>query len=407
MTLENAICHHGLTILSLVYRNSNRIFARLMLKLIPFLVAFVPALCFGGDSKDILLGQVISVSSPLVGEISSELKSGYEAYFAELNEQGGIHGRKVRLVQKEDGYVATKTLALTRELIDADKVVALVGYLGTPGLEALVRERVLVERDIALVGPSTGVAKLLAERNVFPVRASYESELAEIVAHAKAMQRKSIAFVAWKAGAGEMLAEAFPAVANAGGLKLVYHAVFAPSDDSVKLKHTLADTIAPLRSAKPDAVVLVAGGSALYEAIRQLRAQFGNALPIYTISSVNWKDLLKTLGLADAQGIVISQAVPYPYSPRLAIAKAYLHQMQRTGRDANYYSFEGYLGAAIMAEALRKASPDITRNNIVASLNSLGRHDFGGFEVLYTPERKEGFGKPEATLITSRGTLLR
>ena len=139
-----------------------------MLKLIPFLVAFVPALCFGGDSKDILLGQVISVSSPLVGEISSELKSGYEAYFAELNEQGGIHGRKVRLVQKEDGYVATKTLALTRELIDADKVVALVGYLGTPGLEALVRERVLVERDIALVGPSTGVAKLLAERNVFP-----------------------------------------------------------------------------------------------------------------------------------------------------------------------------------------------------------------------------------------------
>ena len=378
-----------------------------MSKLTALLMLLLPVSCFGGESNDIVLGQVISVSSPLVGEISSELKSGVEAYFAELNARGGIDGRKVRLVQKEDGYVASKTLSLTREMIESDKVLALVGYLGTPGMEALVRENVLVENHIALVGPASGVARLLGEKNVFPVRASYEAELAEIVAHAKAMQRKSIAFVAWNAGAGQILAKAFPAVVADGGLKLAYQAMFDPSADAAKLQQALDKVIGPLRGMQSDAIVLVAGGTALYEGIRQLRSQLGRAYPIYTISAVNWKDLVGNLGVAQAQGVVISQAVPYPYSPRLPIVKEYLDQMRRVGRDANYYSLEGYLGAAVAAEALRRASPNITRSSITAALNTLGRHQFGGFEVTYTPERRQGFGKPETTMVTSRGTLLR
>lgn len=380
-----------------------------MLKLIAFLVALMPRLCLGDDGTDILLGQVISVSSPLVGDISGELKSGYEAYFAALNEHGGIDGRKVRLVQKDDGYLASKTLALTRELIESDKVVALVGYLGTPGVEALVRENVLVDNHIALVGPSTGVARLLNEKNVFPIRASYESELVEIVSHARTMQQKTIAFIAWNAGAGLILAKAFPSVVADGGLKLAYQATtFDPSPgDPVKLKRALNDAIEPLRSTRPDAVVLVAGGNALYEGVRQLRSALGSALPVYTISSVNWKDLVSNLGEGVAQGVVISQAVPYPYSPRLPIVKDYLAQMRRMRREATYYSFEGYLGAVVVAEALRKASPNITRSTVVAKLNGFGRYQFNGFEVVYTPERRQGFEKPEITLITGRGTLVR
>lgn len=378
-----------------------------MAKLLLLLTMFLPMLCLGAGNADIPVGQVISVTSPLVGEISSELKSGYEAYFAELNEQGGIYGRKVRLVQKEDGYVAARTLALTRELIEQDNVVALAGYLGTPGLETLVRANMLTDHRIALVGPSTGVARLLGEKNVFPVRASYESELAEIVAHAKAMQHRSIAFLAWNAGAGQILAKAFPAIASAGGMELAHQAMFDPSPDAKALERSLDAAIAPLRTAHADALVLVAGGNAMYEAIRQIRAKLGAGMQIYTISSVNWRDLVKNLGVKQAQGIVISQAVPYPYSPRLPIVKAYLDRMGKLGRDANYYSLEGYLGAAVVAEALRKASPNITRETVTASLNSLGRYQLGGFEVLYHTERRQGFGKPETTLITSRGTLLR
>ena len=184
-----------------------------MAKLLTLILLVLPVFCEGAGKPDILLGQVVSVSSPLVGEISRELKSGYEAYFEQLNQHGGIDGRKVRLVQKDDGYKADNTLALTRELIEKDKVVALVGYLGTPGPSLVVRNNVLVDNDIAMVGPSSGVASLLAEKNIFPVRATYESELAEIVAHAKAMQHKRIALLVWSAGAGPLLADTVDLVA--------------------------------------------------------------------------------------------------------------------------------------------------------------------------------------------------
>lgn len=378
-----------------------------MMKLIVLLLGVLPVLCIGGDKSDILLGQVVSVSSPLVGEISNELKLGYEAYFAQLNAQGGINGRKIRLIQKDDGYKASNTLSLTRELIDADNVVALVGYLGTPGPALVVKENLLVEKNIALIGPSTGVAKLLAERNVFPVRATYEAELAEIIAHAKAMQHKRIALVSWNAGAGPILATAFPQIVKDGGLDLVHQKAFDTSPDPQVMMRNLEVTIGSLRDVRPDAVVLIAGGAALYEAVRQLRAILPSTLPVYTISSVNWQDLIKNLGTKQVQGIVISQAVPYPYSPKLPIVKTYLEDMRRIGRTANYYSLEGYLGAAVTAEALKRASPNVSRAGVMAALAEFGRRDLGGFEVNYARDKRHGFGKPETTLITSQGTLLR
>lgn len=378
-----------------------------MSKLFALLLSVFAPLCFAGEKPDILLGQVISVSSPLVGEISNELKSGYEAYFAQVNEQGGIHGRKIRLIQKDDGYVANKTLALTRELIEADNVIALVGYLGTPGPSMVVKENLLTRNDIALIGPSTGVSSLLAEKNVFPVRASYEAELAEIVAHAKAMQHRRIALIAWSAGAGPLLADSFPQIVRDGGLVLAYRKLFQPSPKDAETSQALHDAVLPLREIQPDAIVLIAGGTALYEAIRELRARLPATLPLYTISSVNWQDLIKNLGIKQSQGIVISQAVPYPYSPQLPIVKSYLEQMRRQGRPANYYSLEGYLGAAVTVEALRRVGPEPTRRGVVEALHRLGRQQFGGFEVNYSVARRQGFGKPEATLITSQGTLLR
>jgi len=269
----------------------NKLFALLLLLVLE-------PLCHAGEKADILLGQVVSVSSPLVGDISNELKSGYEAYFAQVNAQGGIDGRKIRLIQKDDGYVANRTLSLTRELIEADNVIALVGYLGTPGPSLVVKEQLLTRNDIALIGPSTGISSLLAEKNVFPIRASYEAELAEIVAHAKAMQHRRIALVAWSAGSGPLLAEAFPQIVRDAGLELVHRKQFAPSSNPADMARSVDDAIVPLHVQRPDAIVLIAGGAALSEAIRQLRTRLPATLPIYTISSVNWQDLIKDVRIS-------------------------------------------------------------------------------------------------------------
>lgn len=378
-----------------------------MSKLFAFLFALLPAAGIAASKSEIVLGQVVSVTSPLVGQISSELKLGYEAYFARINAQGGIDGRKIRLIQKEDGYQAERTLALTRELIANDGVIALVGYLGTPGPSLVIKENLLVSNGIALIGPSTGISKVLANPNVFPVRATYEAELGEIASHARTMQLKRMALLSWNAGSGPILAGAFSEIAKNVGLELTYDRGFDVPADKEALERHLDSVIQPLQKLRPEAVLLIAGGAPLYEAIRKLRAALPDSIRLYAISVVNWEDLVLNVGTRQAQGIMISQSVPYPYSPQLPIVKEYMADMRKAGASPNYYSLEGYLGAVVAVEALRRSAPDLTRANVARVLNNLGKLEIGGFQVNYTPTRRHGFSKPDMTMITSRGTLLR
>lgn len=380
-----------------------------MSRLSIFLAAFFSMSAAQAAQQDIVLGQIASTSNPSIAEISVELQRGYQIYFDKINAGGGLDGRKIRLIQKDDGYDAKRALALTRELIDKDGALALVGYLGTPGPALITKEGLLTDNGIALIAPSSGTAKVLSQENVFPARATYEAELAAIAKHAKAMQRKKIAMLSWNAGAGPVLATAWPPLIRESGLDLVENKAFDISADVAVLQRNLDDAILPIEKARPDVVFLIASGSALYVAIKTMRSKLPPGTPIYTLSTVNWKDLIRQVGLKSAQGVIISQCVPYPFSPVIPIVKEYLDDIKAAGKGdvPSYSGLEGYLGAAVTVEALRRAGPNITRHSILAALLKMGRTEIGGFLVNYSPARRQGFARPDITLITSQGTLLR
>jgi branched-chain amino acid transport system substrate-binding protein len=78
---------------------------------------------------------------PLTGVAApgySEIPTGAQAYFDYVNAAGGVHGRKIEFLVKDDGYDPTKTSTLTDELVLKDKVFATVGSLGTPTHNAVV-----------------------------------------------------------------------------------------------------------------------------------------------------------------------------------------------------------------------------------------------------------------------------
>jgi branched-chain amino acid transport system substrate-binding protein len=78
---------------------------------------------------------------PLTGVAApgySEIPTGAQAYFDFVNAAGGVHGRKIEFLVKDDGYDPTKTSTLTDELVLKDKVFATVGSLGTPTHNAVV-----------------------------------------------------------------------------------------------------------------------------------------------------------------------------------------------------------------------------------------------------------------------------
>src|SRR5690606_5002797 len=80
---------------------------------------------------------LLDLSGPLAG-FGKQLRMGMTLRVEELNEQGGVHGRKMRLIVEDDGYDPRKAVLGAQKLVNQDKIFAMVGHLGTaPNMAAM------------------------------------------------------------------------------------------------------------------------------------------------------------------------------------------------------------------------------------------------------------------------------
>ncbi|MCX7902562.1 MAG: ABC transporter substrate-binding protein, partial [Burkholderiaceae bacterium] len=136
----------------------------------------------GVSAHEIRIGMSNALSGPAAG-LGTQLKAGAEAYFARVNAAGGVHGRRIVLVSKDDGYEPARCAAATEELIEKDKVFALFGYVGTPTSNAAIP--LASKAGVPYLFPFTGAESLRNPVNkwVFNVRASYFDETETMVEH--------------------------------------------------------------------------------------------------------------------------------------------------------------------------------------------------------------------------------
>ena len=91
-----------------------------------------PAIAENGVSADaIVFGQAAALNGP-ASALGQGMKAGIEAAFAEINKKGGVSGRKLKLISRDDGYGPDKSIAATKSLIEQDKVFAIIGPVSTP-----------------------------------------------------------------------------------------------------------------------------------------------------------------------------------------------------------------------------------------------------------------------------------
>src|ERR1051326_8831842 len=89
----------------------------------------------GVSDKVVLFGQVAALQGP-ARDLGLGMRDGILAAFAEVNRSGGIAGRSLQLKSLDDGYEPEKTVATTKQIIQDDKVFALLGAVGTPTSKA-------------------------------------------------------------------------------------------------------------------------------------------------------------------------------------------------------------------------------------------------------------------------------
>ena len=137
----------------------------------------------GVSASEIKLG----ITLPLTGAASpgyNKIGNAMNAYFKYVNDNGGVYGRKVTLIQKNDEYSAQLSISKTNELILRDKVFALVGPLGTANFTAVHKSVGLAKRGVPSLFLNTGFSGFSNKKSYpssFMVLPSYAME-AKIIA---------------------------------------------------------------------------------------------------------------------------------------------------------------------------------------------------------------------------------
>ncbi len=355
-------------------------------------------------AADIVVGQVAPLSGPLT-PTGTHLRAGAQLYFDAVNAAGGIHGNKLRLHSRDDGYQASETVKQARELLRAAQPLALFGIVGTGNVEALLREKVLDEAGIPLVTVRTGASMVVKSGNpwLFVTRASYAEEIDRIVQQYETIgYRRFAVFYQDDPFGQDGLASAEAAVKRAGG-ELVAKAGYPKNTTEV------AAAVQAIAAAAPQAVIMVSNTAASAEFVKQSRAA-GNLAQFVALSTTDGPQVVERIGKEAAKGLAITQVVPDPNGrsvPLIREIQDNFAKFRPAGVALNHTLIEGYLGAKILGEGLRRAGPGPTRRKLRDALAQLRDYDVGGQYVGYAGESRSGTGYVDITILNKEGKLLR
>jgi branched-chain amino acid transport system substrate-binding protein len=353
----------------------------------------------GVTEREVLVGQFAALSGP-ASQLGLRMQAGIKAYFTAVNAAGGINGRSLKLVSRDDGYEPTRAAEAVKALIREDKVFALIGSVGTP--TGLAAAPILSEEKVPLVGMFTG-AQALREpfnRQIFHVRASYFDETERIVQHLTTLGVKKIAVFYQNDAYGKAGLEGVERALAKRQLK--------PAATATVERNTIdvAKALDSIIAAQPEAVVQIGAYKAVAAFIKQARAK-GYGGQFFNVSFVGSKALADELGDV-GQGVVISQVVPFPYTPASAIVREYQQHMLAAGdKEFDFSSMEGYLTARVFAEGLRKAGRNPTRDSLIAGLESIRDLDMGGFTISFSPKNHQGSTYTDLTIVGRSGRFMR
>ena len=107
----------------------------------------------GVTANSILFGQAAALEGPS-SALGQSMRQGILAAFAEVNAKGGVQGRKLNLISRDDGYDPDRSMVQTIKLIEQDQVFALIGAVGTPTSKATVP--IAAANNVPFIGPFSG-----------------------------------------------------------------------------------------------------------------------------------------------------------------------------------------------------------------------------------------------------------
>ncbi|WP_024954876.1 ABC transporter substrate-binding protein [Sulfurospirillum arcachonense] len=345
-----------------------RILSALIVSII-FILPFVNFDSYYNDTE-IRLG----MSGPFSGSlhtIADELMLGINAYFNNINEQGGVYGRTFKVITKDDKYEPKITAENAEELIKKDKVFAFLGFIGTP--TSRVALPIAIKYKTPYIGAFTG-AEFLRElpRNPFVLngRTSYRKEIEALVNYFVDKEKyTNIAVFYQNDSYGRSGLKGVKEALSKRNMSLVAEASY--KRNTLSVGHALYE----ISQSNAQVVIMVGATKPTAEFIKRAR-QNPKLKNIHygAISFIGSSMLLNALD-KHVENIVFSQVVPSPWGGLSSEVNLYRKLMDKyyPNREYSYVSLEGFFIAKMTTELFKRVGPHFTKEDYIDQMRFLYR----------------------------------
>ncbi len=338
-----------------------------LLALIGMLTLGTPVLAQtqGVSKNEIVIGTIQGLTGPGVA-LSKPTLEGMQLRVEEVNEQGGINGRKLVLKVEDSNYDPKRAILAAEKLVNQDKIFAMVGHIGTP--TNIATFPVLFKKNVV---------------NFFPLSAARQMY--------EPLNRLTYAFIA---PYYDQMLYATPRLIKEKGTKkvcVIYQddelgtEVLKGTEDSVKIagvdlvektsyKRGATDFSSQVSKTKAAGCDLVVFSGIVRETIGIMaEARKIGFNPVFLSSSSAYINAVPKLGGAVVEGLYVPTTVSVPYtdSPEQPIRFWATKYKTRFGTDPETFSALGYAGMDSFIKVVQKVGPNLTTDSFVRTMEGM------------------------------------
>lgn len=357
------------------------------LSLVALAVAALGAHATQGVSKtEIVIGSIQDFSGPLAG-YGKQARNGMMLRAEELNEQGGINGRKIVLKFEDSGYDPRRAVLAAQKLVNQDKIFLMAGHVGTA--HNLAAMPVQFEKGVINFWPLTAAREMYEpfHKLKYSFAVPYYEQIRVMLprlAKEKNAQKICVHYQDDDFGL-EVLKGAED---GAKGMGATIH-----EKTSFKRGATeFSSQIAKLKASGCDLVVL---GTIIRETIGSMgEARKTGFNPTFLASSAAYTDLIHKLGPKFTDGLYAGMTTAHPYLDDASQPIRFWATKYKTrfNEDPTVFSAYGYQIIDGFIRAAAKAGPNLTTESFIKAMDtmSIPADIFGSAEATYSPTKRLG-----------------
>jgi branched-chain amino acid transport system substrate-binding protein len=348
----------------------------------------VPALAEDGvTATEIVVGNHTALSGPVSawGVGSTE---GTRMRFEEVNDKGGIHGRKIKFIVEDHQYQVPRAVQAANKLINNDKIFVMLAALGTPQNNAVLGEQ--LQKGVPNLFPFTA-ARSMAEP-LHPLKfASFATYYDQVRSATKQFVekdgKKKICSMYQDTDFGHEIRDAVRDQAKALKLEVAAEASYGPAD---------TEFVAPITKLKSAGCDLVVMGSIIRDSIQAVGTakKLGWTDVAFVGTAASYDPIVAAAAGGVMEGFYSGTGMPFAYTDTSSDAiKAWAAKYKaRTNQDPNSAAQYGYVGADLVVQALEAAGKDLTRAKFLAAVESIKNYKpmFPGPAISFGPDRHQG-----------------